>query len=165
MILTERLRLRKAVEADLDAFFAMMSDAATMRYWSTVPHASRDVTRAWLASMINAPAGINDDFVVELDGTPIGKCGAWQLPEIGYLIARPHWGKGYAREALTAYIRHAFLNGASHLTADVDPNNLRSRNLLKRMGFVETGFAERTFLIGGVWADSVYYRLDRDQAV
>lgn len=165
VIRTERLCLRKAVEADLDAFYAMMSDPETMRYWSTLPHASRDVTRTWLASKIAAQAGIdNDDFVVELDGKAIGQCGASRLPELGYLIARPHWGKGYASEALAAYIRHAFSNGADHLTADIDPNNRRSRALMKRAGFVETGFAERAFLIGEVWCDSVYYRLDRDQA-
>jgi RimJ/RimL family protein N-acetyltransferase len=31
--------------------------------------------------------------------------------------------------------------------------------LLKRHGFVETGRAEKTWLIGGRWFDSIYWRL------
>ncbi len=67
-IQTKRLRLRRAVTGDLDALHAMMSDAETMRFWSTPPHADRETTARWLDSMISAPAATSDDFIVELDG-------------------------------------------------------------------------------------------------
>jgi [ribosomal protein S5]-alanine N-acetyltransferase len=162
---TERLILRRAVEDDLAALHAMMSDAATMRFWSTPPHADLETTRRWLDSMITAPPETSDDFILELDGQAIGKLGAWRLPEIGFLLARRHWGKGYAAEALAAFIAHAFGAGrADHLIADVDPRNAASLALLSRAGFQETGRARNTWEVGGVWCDSVYLRLDCPRA-
>ncbi len=91
-IRTARLRLRKARENDLDALHAILSDALTMRYWSTPPHADVETTRAWLAGMIDLPADTADDYVVERDGRLIGKLGMWRTPEIGFLLDRAAWG-------------------------------------------------------------------------
>jgi ribosomal-protein-alanine N-acetyltransferase len=159
-LVTERLVLRRAAVGDLGALNAMMSDAETMRFWSTPPHADRDTTRAWLDAMIEAPSEASDDFIVELDGEAIGKLGAWRWPEIGYLVGRPHWGRGYAREALAAFVPYAFGRGQPFLTADVDPRNAASLALLAGAGFRETGRAQRTWQVGGAWCDSVYLRLD-----
>ena len=161
-IRTERLLLRRARESDLAALHAIMSDAEAMQFWSTPPHADLEATRQFLAQMIDAPAGISDDFIIEREGATIGKLGAWRLPEIGYLLSRSEWGKGYAFEALQGFIRHAFAGPLEHLTADVDPLNVRSLALLARAGFRETGRAQRTWNVGGQWADSVYLRLDRE---
>ncbi len=46
------------------------------------------------------------------------------------------------------------------LTADVDPLNLPSLNLLTRAGFVVTGTARSTYTVGDRVCDSVYLRLD-----
>jgi ribosomal-protein-alanine N-acetyltransferase len=43
----------------------------------------------------------------------------------------------------------------------VDPNNAAALNLLRKLGFIETGRAEKTFLVGGVWYDSIYLALPR----
>ncbi|MBW8305082.1 MAG: GNAT family N-acetyltransferase, partial [Brevundimonas sp.] len=45
------------------------------------------------------------------------------------------------------------------LIADVDPENAASIRLLERLGFVRTGFAERTWNVGGEWKDSFFYGL------
>lgn len=158
---TERLVLRRATPGDLDALHAIMSDPETMRFWSTPPHADRDTTRAWLDSMIAAPAEASDDFIIDLDGVAIGKLGAWRIPEIGVLLSRRHWGRGYAAEALAAFVAHAFDGRTDHLIADVDPRNAACLALLGRAGFQETHRAARTWNVGGVWCDSVYLRLDR----
>lgn len=160
-IRTERLLLRRARADDLVPLNAMMSDAETMRYWSTPPHADVETTRAFLDGMIAADPAASDDFIVEKDGEAIGKLGAWRLPEVGYLIARPYWGRGYAREAMAAFVAHAFAHRTDHLTADVDPRNAASLALLAGAGFRVTGRAERTWCVGGEWCDSVYLRLDR----
>jgi RimJ/RimL family protein N-acetyltransferase len=47
------------------------------------------------------------------------------------------------------------------LSADVDPENAASIRLLQRLGCVRTGSGERTWNVGGVWKDSVYYALSR----
>lgn len=160
-IRTERLVLRRARPGDLDALHAMMSDAETMRYWSTPPHDDLTQTRDWLDSMIAVDMAISDDFIVEKDGETIGKLGTWRLPEVGYLIGRPYWGRGYATEAMAAFVAYAFAHRTDHLIADVDPRNTASLALLSRTGFRVTGRAERTWCVGGEWCDSVYLRMDR----
>lgn len=129
-----------------------------MRFWSTLPHDSFAQTEEWIASMIEGPTE-RDDFIVERDGAAIGKLGAWRLPEIGFLLAPSAWGQGYASEALSAFIAHRRRSGSTELTADTDPRNSASIRLLQRHGFVETSRASRTWLIGGEWFDSIYWRL------
>jgi RimJ/RimL family protein N-acetyltransferase len=162
LLSTKRLRLRRASAADLDALHAIMADPETMRYWSTTPHADRDVTSAFLASIIPGPDSHGDEFIIEQEGTLIGKIGIWRSSEIGFILGRPFWGKGFATEALTVFIDYAFAHVTDHLTADVDPRNRASLALLRRTGFAETGRAERTWNIAGEWSDSVYLRRDRE---
>ena len=161
-ILTPRLRLRRARPDDLAAFHDILSNPAAMRFWSTPPHAGLDETREWLESMIAAPAEESDDFVVEHEGRVIGKAGCWRLPEIGFILRPDHWGRGLAREALAAIIPRLFDRfPIPAITTDVDPRNAASLALLRGLGFVETGRAERTWLIGDEYCDSVYLALAR----
>ncbi|MBU4135469.1 MAG: GNAT family N-acetyltransferase, partial [Alphaproteobacteria bacterium] len=72
------------------------------------------------------------------------------------------WGQGLATEAVGAAVDHVFATrDLDTLTADVDPENAASIRLLERLGFLRTGFAERTWNVGGVWKDSFYYALSR----
>jgi ribosomal-protein-alanine N-acetyltransferase len=161
-IRTERLLLRRPDMDDLDAMFEIMSDPVAMRYWSTLPHANREVTRPWLERMIARNAAGGDDFVIEHEGRVIGDVGAGRLPDFGFMLRRDCWGQGFATEASRAFIDHAFRNtAATELLADVDPRNTASLRVLARLGFVETGRAERTFLLGEEWCDSIYLALHR----
>ncbi|MDB5423968.1 MAG: acetyltransferase, including N-acetylase of ribosomal protein [Phenylobacterium sp.] len=164
-IVTPQLRLRRAAPDDLEALHAIFSHPAAMRYWSSPPHAHRDQTRAWLDGMIGAPPDLSDDFIVEYGGRAIGKAGCWRLPEIGYILHPDHWGQGLAFEALSAVVGHVFAaRDLDAIKADVDPRNHGSLKLLDRLGFVETHRAERTWLVGDEWCDSVYLALPRPGA-
>lgn len=118
----------------------------------------------WLESMIAAAPESSDDFVIEAQGRVIGKAGFWRLPEIGYIVHPDYWGRGLVTEALTAVIDHVMAaRDIATVTADVDPANAASIRLLTRLGFQQTGAASRTWLVGGVWMDSLYFGLDRDR--
>lgn len=158
-IRTERLLMRRAAMADAPAIHRIMSDPRALRYWSTPPHGNLAQTETWLRSMVEADPAISDDFIVTLGGRVIGKLGAWQLPEIGFLISPAEWGKGYASEALSAFIEHRRALGSAALTADVDPRNAGSLSLLARHGFTETHRATRTYQVNDEWCDSVYLAL------
>jgi RimJ/RimL family protein N-acetyltransferase len=133
-----------------------------MRYWSTEPHRTREQTRAWLADMAALTPEAGEDFVVELEGRAVGKCGFWRWPEIGFLLAPDVWGRGLGREAATAVLARGFaVHRLDRAVADVDPRNAASLALLARLGFRETGRAARTFRVGGEWSDSVYLAVDR----
>ena len=164
-ILTERLRLRRPRPEDAADLHAVFREPRAMRYWSTPPHAKLSETERWLDSMISADPQASDDFVIEREGVVIGKAGAWRLPEIGFILHPSFWGQGLANEALSAVVAHLFADrGLDHLTADVDPRNQASLRLLARLGFVETGRAERTWRVGEEWCDSVYLALDRPRS-
>ena len=159
-ILTERLRMRRAVMGDLAAIHAILSDPIAMRYWSTPPHRAIEQTEAWLHSMVDAKPDKSDDFIIERDGAVIGKLGCWELPEIGFILSSSAWGQGYASEAMRAFLdRRRQIGEPRRVIADVDPRNAASLRLLKQHGFVETGRAERTWHIAGEWCDSVYLDL------
>ena len=161
-IRTERLLLRRPHMDDLDAMFEITSNPVAMRYWSTLPHASRDVTRPWLEQMIARTAAGGEDFLIEFEGRIIGDVGAGRLPDFGFIIHPDYWGRGFATEASAAFIAYAFSDtAATELCADVDPRNAASLKVLGKLGFLETGRAERTFLLGEEWCDSVYLALQR----
>jgi ribosomal-protein-alanine N-acetyltransferase len=161
-IRTGRLLLRRPRMDDLDAMFETMSDPRAMRYWSTLPHASREVTRPWLERKIARTCDGGEDFVIEHDGRVIGDVGAGRLPDFGFMLRQDCWGQGFATEASRAFIDHAFRNtAATELLADVDPRNVASLRVLGRLGFVETGHAKHTFLLGEEWCDSIYLALQR----
>lgn len=159
---TERLLLRRPVMDDLEAFIGIMSNQVAMRYWSTLPHEDRSVTRAWLERMVAREGTGGQHFVIELGGVVIGEVGAGRLPDFGFIIDPRFWGRGLATEAARAAIGHIFAHSDSaELRADVDPRNAASLAVLARLGFRETGRAQNTFLLGEEWCDSVYLALPR----
>lgn len=159
-IVTPRLRLRPARPEDAEPMHRILSDPRAMRFWSTDPHPDLATTTEWLSSMIGRPDGA--DFIIEHGSEVIGKAGAWQLPEVGFILSPDHWGKGFAQEAMAAVIAHLWATtDAPRLTADVDPDNDASIRLLTKLGFHETHRAEKTFFIGGQWVGSIYLALDR----
>jgi RimJ/RimL family protein N-acetyltransferase len=158
---TDRLRLRPPVPSDLARMHAILSDLRATAYWSTPPHESLDQSEAFLAGMIGGAPPEAEEFVVEHEDVLIGKVGLWRFPEIGFIFDPAWWGRGFATEAARAVLDRAFaVHRLPAVEADVDPRNAASLRLLERIGFRETGRAERTLLVDGVWCDSVYLRLD-----
>ena len=146
---------------DLAAIHGLLSDSRNMRFWSSLPHSTIEQSEAWLRSMVEADPAESDDFLVERDGRVIGKLGCWQLPEVGFMIASEETGKGYATEAMAAFLeRRRQLDQPRKLIADVDPRNLASLRLLVRHGFIETSRANATWIVGDEVCDSIYLALD-----
>jgi [ribosomal protein S5]-alanine N-acetyltransferase len=77
IITTRRLTLRRFCPGDAAAFHAVLSDAETMRYWSTPPHRHMAETEAWVERTISAvAAGEADDFIALREGSVVGKARA-----------------------------------------------------------------------------------------
>jgi ribosomal-protein-alanine N-acetyltransferase len=89
--------------------------------------------------------------------------GPFQACHLGYNLDKNHVGRGYMTEALTAAIRFMFESWGMHrIMANYRPENLRSGQLLERLGFVKEGFARDYLLLDGAWRDHVLTALVRD---
>lgn len=163
MIRTARLLLRPAEDRDLDDLFAVYSDPEAMRYWNRPPHRDREETKVLIGRLRQSYAATGAEFVIERNGTVIGKAGMWRLAEIGYILHPAHWRQGVMTEALGALLPFAFDRhpDVAAITAEIDPRNIASAGLLRGFGFHETHRATRTIEVAGEWSDSSYWRLDR----
>jgi RimJ/RimL family protein N-acetyltransferase len=60
--------------------------------------------------------------------------------EVGWTLAREHWGKGYATEAAGAAVQFAFDElGADRVQASTDVSNAAMRRVLEALGWTFEG--------------------------
>ena len=163
MIQTDRLFLRPPQQNDLAALHQVFSHPDAMQYWSHETHDTPTRTQITLDKMIASYDETGLEFVIELNGTVIGKAGLWKLAEVGYILHPDHWGKGLAREVLSAVIQAAWTKHPElhQITAEIDPRNEGSAKLLARLGFEQTGSATKTLFVYNEWCDSSFFTLRR----
>ena len=144
MLRTERLFLRKPQLDDADRA-AWLTDPEVMRWLGGIDPPT-DVVRRWVEDWEVYPVG---KFIVERAGVVIGRVGlnfydpvrwvrsaaADAVPELGWALAREHWGHGYATEAAAA-VGDWF--GGSGVVSLIAPDNLRSQRVAGRLGAVPT---------------------------
>ena len=135
-IVTSRLVLQPVTrELARAVVTGRLSDIPTGAGW---PHADNADAMAMALSGDAGPS-----WVVTFGGTVIGYCGAFSWPdqhgavEIGYGMAEPSRGKGYATEAVGAICRWLFAEaGATVITATAtEADNVPSRRILEKLGF------------------------------
>ncbi|MCL9983661.1 MAG: GNAT family N-acetyltransferase [Erythrobacter sp.] len=161
---TERLFLRPTFPEDWEAIFACIgSDEAIARNLARAPWPyGEDAAR----SFAEMPQNLRlPHFLVTLPGTGvIGSAGMGENegePEIGYWIAREHWGRGFATEAASAVLRIARTLGHQRLKAGHFIDNPASGRVLRKIGFQPTGrITARHSCARGGPVDSVEYALD-----
>src|SRR5690242_20155798 len=142
---TERLLLRPGWTEDAPALAQAISDEMIVRNLATAPwpYGLRDA-EAFLAQPRDP---ILPSFLIfeRTDGAPqlVGSCGlgrrASRAVEMGYWIARPHWGRGYATEACVALIDIARTLGLACLEGSHFLDNPASARVLEKLGFEPTG--------------------------
>ncbi|MAY20968.1 MAG: GNAT family N-acetyltransferase [Erythrobacteraceae bacterium] len=81
--------------------------------------------------------------------------------ELGYWIARPYWGQGYATEAGQAVLQIARTLGHSQMVASHFLDNPASGKVLRKLGFTPTGrVVERHSCGRGHKSQTAEYALD-----
>lgn len=142
---TKRLRLRPITADDATALHPVLSDAQAMRYWSRAPTNSVAETRAYIDPARPAHgwrwwAITLKPFDFAIGWVSVGERRQGGVAEIGYILAREHWGRGIAREAVRVVIDHLFdVEEHRRVFADTDPENAGSCRLLEQLGFTLEG--------------------------
>lgn len=80
--------------------------------------------------------------------------GSFLSASLGYYVSQPHLGYGYMQEGLKQVRDHAFKKmGLHRIEANIQPDNQRSLNLVKRCGFEREGISRAFLFINGEWRD------------
>jgi RimJ/RimL family protein N-acetyltransferase len=148
---TERLVMRGFREEDLDALAEISADSEVTRWVGDPEGLSREETWRRMAYFIGhwELRGFGQWALFERDsGQLVGRAGllqpeGWPGLEVGWLMARPHWGRGYAPEAGRAtldWARDAL--GAEHVISLIEPHNERSARVAEKLGMKLEGHTE-----------------------
>lgn len=144
---TQRLLLRPSWPEDARALYDAMCDEGIVRNLAQAPWPYTKSDADSFAAKEHDVRYPNFLLFRRTDGAPrlIGCCGIADYngrAELGYWIARPYWGLGYASEAVRAVMGIAAAIGHRHLTAGHFANNPASGNVLRKAGFRRTGQTE-----------------------
>ena len=141
-----------------------------MRYWSAPVWKNEERGHAMLVR--DQDQSLNDHLRLGIElvatGRLIGTCTLFQIndqcrrAELGYMLGSFAWGQGYMREALRAFLAHAFSEmNLNRIEADTDPRNEPSLRLLASLGFVKEGHFRERWIVDGEVSDSAMFGLLR----
>jgi RimJ/RimL family protein N-acetyltransferase len=169
---TPRLLLRPGFPEDAPALAAAIADEQVVRNLAQVPwpYGLRDAEEFLAAP--RDPVLPRFLVVERTDASPrlIGSCGLRRRNsgsvELGYWIARPHWGRGLATEAALAVVEIARTLRLRSLEAAHFLDNPASGRVLEKLGFSATGIIAPRFCRGrGEELPARFYSLPLDACV
>jgi len=160
---TDRLILRPFEASDASAAFGWFGDPVVMRFTPTGADKSIEETKARLAGYVEHQKAHGFSKWLILDrasGVAIGDSGLLVLEDYdwvdtGFRFAQLHWGRGFATEVASAWVRAAFDKlRLTRLGAFVHPENVASIHVLEKVGF----HADRRETVMSM--DSIVFLLD-----
>jgi RimJ/RimL family protein N-acetyltransferase len=170
-LFTPRLKLRWMDAGDAEAHYTVFSDPEVARYWSSGPWTALDQAHEHIAATQAAYAdgsGMRLGIALRETDALIGNASLHRFVdtsrrcELGYALARAHWGYGYVSEALRALLDYGFTAlDLNRIEADIDPRNTASARVLEKLGFRKEGYMPERWIVQGEPADTVYYGLLR----
>lgn len=165
---TERLRIRRFQDSDLESFLAYRNDQEVARYqgWD-VPY-PREEALLFVEGMQTADPQVKGEWfqaaLEEIEtGAMVGDVAYFLKKEdpqayIGFTIARSRWRKGYGKEAVQRLLAYLFRDLDMHrIIAITDVENIPSFRMLERLGFRREGHFIENVMFKGVWGSEYYY--------
>jgi ribosomal-protein-alanine N-acetyltransferase len=147
---TDRLYFREIVESDDYSILELDSDSVVHQYLGNRP--IEDIIQARkLIQFIRQQYldnGIGRLAIIEKETNTFVGWGGFKLItdsvnnhknylDLGYRFIRKYWGKGYATESSNAAIKFAFNKlGVDVIYAITDVNNIQSKKVLQKCGFI-----------------------------
>ena len=171
---TPRLFLRDFEAGDADAIHAYSADETVTRYlvWGpNTPAQSREAIKGFLSDQKVQPRTAYDLAIIlkgarRRDDRLIGGVGlnltdiANRTADIGYVLHRDFWGKGYAAEAASALMGAGFHTfGLQRITAICDQRNKASARVMERLGMRREAAFRQSKYIQGAWRDEFLYAI------
>jgi RimJ/RimL family protein N-acetyltransferase len=152
---TARTLLRPLNINDIETVHVYASDIENTRYMMWLPNTTKEETTRFVTSVTQEWQKENPrfyEFAVILDGQHIGAVSVYvsenrREGELGWILNKKYWGKGYATEAAGAVKDFALsVLKVEKLTAHCDCRNVNSYKLMERIGLVlENDKGTRTY--------------------
>ena len=159
---TTRLILRRPKMSDARLIALYAGDIDIARMTATVPHPyPKPAAEMWvMIQNIRSRHSSNAHLIIDMKSdeddhpTMCGMAGLFRRStksplEIGYWIAKPYWGKGFATEAgqgLIDYARNEMK--ATQIIAGHNEDNPASGKVLEKLGFHYTGTSAMSYSLG-----------------
>ena len=168
---SERLFLRPGWPEDRDALLRAIADEGIVTNLASAPWpflardaqdaAARPQNPRFPHFFVTRPDRAAGSELVGSVGLGARADGSGVAPELGYWIARDHWGKGYATEAGRAVLTIARTLGHRRVTASHFIDNPASGRVLAKLGFRPTGaIDQRRSRARGASAAAVVHAID-----
>ncbi len=162
VINTERLALRPWNDSDVDFVFDLYSRWVVQRFIGNEPAVmesrSEAVDRLERFKALDHPVHGIWAVTRKEDGLPVGTLLLKPIPasgeeplepssdvEIGWHFHPDHWGNGFASEAATAVLEHAFAGGLPQVVAVTNPANEASQSVCRRLGMEHKGQSKKYY--------------------
>lgn len=139
---TARLQISPLSAQDAVPLSALMNDVSIARMMASIPHPFPAALAAdWIAARQWAGAPGFAAGIRLHDGSLIGWIGFGGAPaSIAYALGQNHWGRGYACEAVAAFMPElAARFNPDYVTAGAFADNPASQHVLERCGFTQDG--------------------------
>jgi RimJ/RimL family protein N-acetyltransferase len=167
---SERIYLRPLQKSDAQNVFEYRADPSIYQFQAWQPTTIEEVKEFIDTRIVGEPNQPGTWFQLAIcksdTNALIGDCGLHFLinepeqVEIGITIGREYQGHGYAREALELVFSYVFDDLNKHrIVASVDPNNISSIQLLKRMKMRQEGHFRESIWHRGRWVDDIIYAI------
>ena len=164
--------MRSFTRADLDKFYDWRNDPYVARFQGWPLPYSRDRANDSMVEMETATPGIPGQWyqiaITKKDTAElIGDCAfcprqSGIQTEIGYTLARPYHGYGYATQAVRGLVNYLFDQQKMHrISAYCDTRNSPSFKLLQKLGFRLEGHYIENYKDGDMWASEYHYAMLR----
>ena len=166
---TQRLTLRPFTMRDLRTTHAYASDPDNTRYMLNLPNNKKRRTKQFLRCVVadwERKPQRRFEFAVTLGGKHIGAVSVTledngRTGELGWIIRKTHWGKGYATEAAAAVMQFARVRlGVTRCTARCDARNAASARVMEKLGMVPAGEGVRVDMESGETGKELVYAIE-----
>lgn len=149
---TPRLSLRPAAMTDLQTTHAYASDLENTRFMMFLPYASLEETADSLReaeAQWAKPLPERYEFAICLDGAHIGGITLYMQEdrseaELGWVLHKDHWRRGYVTEAALALMDFARSIGVRRIFACCDSENVASYKTMEKLGMRHVSTGART---------------------
>ena len=152
---------------DAEAIFnSYAGDEEVTRFLTWKPNGSVSEVEGYLRQLLAAQGRNQFDWVIikKSGGSLIGMIRAGldkHKVELGYVLARDEWGKGYMTEAARAVMDFALaMPGVYRVWGQCDTENMASARVMEKIGMVREGRLSRAAIhpnISSEPRDSFYY--------